>query len=300
MRIVSPKHCTKIVRHASHKTNRCIDRATQIIQGYSITLTTTQVQEAIKQSKHNSSQDPDKLNIRHQKDIGSLGLAFLTSMLKTTPNTNIIPHIWKLANIVPILKLNKDIDKGTSYRLISLLSLIAMEKSILPYLTANKPNTPTLHGYKTQHYTVTALHTLNNTVAKGFNQMALPARTITVALNMSKAFNTINIHTLFRNLLQAKITYTIIKIITNYIKGRKVIFKSHILAASIQNWRSTRRRPFTNTIQHLNYRHTTTQSMDYADYVTITSTHTSTSTANKCIQPYLHKVFAWTNKTISH
>ena len=48
-----------------------------------------------------------------------------------------------------------------------------------PYGTANIPNTPMQYGYKTQHSTVTALHTLNNTVAKGLNQMA-PARTITI------------------------------------------------------------------------------------------------------------------------
>ena len=92
-------------------------------------------------------------------------------------------------------KPNKDTDKGTSYRPISLLSLIAntLENSLLPYITAN---TPMQHAYKTQHSTVTALHTLNNTVAKGFNQMAPPVRTITVALDMSKAFDTLNIHTL--------------------------------------------------------------------------------------------------------
>ena len=67
----------------------------------------------------------------------------------------------------------------------------------------------------------TTLHTLNNTVAKGFNQMASPARTITVALDMSKAFDTINIHTLIRKLLQTNIPGTIIKFIANYIKGRK-------------------------------------------------------------------------------
>ena len=77
--------------------------------------------------------------------------------------------------------------------------------SLLPYITANIPNTPMQHGYKTQHSTVTALHTLYNTVAKGFNQMAPPARTITVALDMSKAFDTINIHTLIRKLLQTNI-----------------------------------------------------------------------------------------------
>ena len=105
----SPKQFTNTVKHATHKTNRSINRATHKIQGYNITLTTSQVQEAIKQSKNNNSQGPDKLNIRHLKHIGPLVLAFLTSMLKTDLNTNIIPHIWKLANIVPIPKPNKDI-----------------------------------------------------------------------------------------------------------------------------------------------------------------------------------------------
>ena len=41
---------------------------------------------------------------------------------------------------------------------------------------------------------------------------------------------------------------------------------------------------------------TPVQAMAYADNITITSTHTSTSAAKKCIQPYLHKVFAWTKQ----
>ena len=96
-----------------------------------------------------------------------------------------------------------------------------MGKSLLPYITVNIPNTPTHHGYKTHHTTLTTLHTVNNTVVQGFNHMAPPARTITVALDMSKVFNTINIHTLIRNLLQTKIQCTIIKLIANYIKRRK-------------------------------------------------------------------------------
>ena len=95
------------------------------IQGYNITLTTSQVQEIIKQSKNNNSQGFDKLNIRHLKHIGPLGLAFLASMFKTALNKNIIPHTWMLANIVPIPKPNKDTNKGTSYRAISILSVIA-------------------------------------------------------------------------------------------------------------------------------------------------------------------------------
>ena len=98
---------------------------TQNIQGYNITRNTTQVLEAIKQSKNNNSQGPDKLNIRHLK------------------------------HIVPIPKPNKDTDKGTSYRPINLLSVIAktLEKSPLHYITTSTPNTPMQHEYKTRHYT---------------------------------------------------------------------------------------------------------------------------------------------------
>ena len=81
------KHCQ------THKTNRYTNRATHKMK----------VHGAIKQSKTNNSHGPDKLNIRHLK------LAFLTSMLKIAFNTNMIPHIWKLANIDPIPKPNKDI-----------------------------------------------------------------------------------------------------------------------------------------------------------------------------------------------
>ena len=221
-------------------------------------------------------------------------------MLKTALITNIIPHIWMLANIVSIPKPYKDIDKGTSYRPISLLSVIAnaLEKSLLPYITANIPNTPTQHGYKTQHSTVTALHTVNNTVAKGFNQMAPPARTITVALDMSKSFATININTLIiRKLLQTKIPGTIIKFIDNYIKGRKY--------TTYRNYTSSQRQFKTGVPQggvlsptlfniytaDIPPPRAPGHVMVYAE--DITSTHTSTSAAKNYIQPYIHNVLAW-------
>ena len=224
-------------------------------------------------------------------------------MFKTALNKNIIPHALKLANIVPIPKPNKDTDKGTSYRPISLISVIAntLEKSLLPYITANIPNTPIQHGYKAQHSTVTALHTQNNTVAKWFYQMAPPARTITVALDMSKSFDTINIHTLIRKMLQTNITGTIIKFIANYIKGRRAYttYRNHtsrqrqfktgapqggVLSPTLFNIYTSDLPPPSALVQV----------MAYAEDITIAFTHTSTSAANKYIPPYLHKVFAWT------
>ena len=114
---------------------------------FAIVICASQVQEAIKQSKNNNSQGSDKLNIRHLKYIVPIGLAFLTSMFKTAHNRN-----RKLANIIPIPNPNKDADKGTSYRPMSFLSVIAktLEKSLLPYITANIPTTPSQHGCKTR------------------------------------------------------------------------------------------------------------------------------------------------------
>ena len=48
---------------------------------------------------------------------------------------------------------------------------------------------------------------------------------------MNKAFDTINIHTLIRRLLQTNIPGTIIKIIANCIKGRKAYttYRNHTI-----------------------------------------------------------------------
>ena len=169
--------------------------------------------------------------------------------------------------------------QGISYRPMSLLSVIAdTGEEPSSYINAN---TPTPHGYKTQHCTVTALHTLNNSVAKGVNQMAHPVRTITV---------TINIHTLFRKLLQTKIPCTIIKFIANYIKGCNAYPHP---SSQRQNWR------FTFTLQ--TYHHPEHRFRSWSTQMTSPShLHTSTSAAKKCIQPYLHKVFAWTKQNNLH
>ena len=153
------------------------------------------------------------------------------------------------------------------------------------------------HGYKTQHSTVTALHTLNNTVAKGFNQMAPPARTITVALDISKAFDTINIHTLFIKLLQTNIPGTIIMFIANYIKGRKAYtpYRNHTSTGNPQGDvpSPTLFNIYTSDLPPPSAQ---IQVMAYADDITITSIHTSTSAAKKYIQPYLPIVFAQTKQ----
>ena len=96
---------------------------------------------------------------------------------------------------------------------------------------------------------------------------------------------------------------TIIKFIANYIKGRKAYttYRNH----------TSKQRQFKTGVPQCGVLSPTlfniytpdlpppsapVQVTAYADDITITSTHTSTSAAKKYIQPYLHKVFAWTKQ----
>ena len=103
---------------------------------------------------------------------------------------------------------------------------------------------------------------------------------------MSKAFDTINIHTLIRKQLQTKIPGTIIRFIANYIKGYKA-YTTYINHTSSQRQFKTGvpqcglLSPTLLNIYTVDLPPPTTpvQVMAYADDINITSTHTSTRAA---------------------
>ena len=111
-------------------------------------------------TKHNtgSKPDPAEYNTQLGLHIDNTTLPITkhpTNIYNAALNDNEIPHVWKLANIIPIPKPNKDINIGTSYRPISLLSVIAktLEKVILPYITQNIPNTTLVQNQTQQNIT---------------------------------------------------------------------------------------------------------------------------------------------------
>ena len=124
--------------------------------------------------------------------------------------------------------------------------------------------------------------------------MASPGRTFTVSLDMSKSFDTINIHTLIRMLLQSNIPGTIIKGREAYITysnhtSRQREFKTGVPQSGVLS--PTLFNIYTSDLPPPS---TPVQVMAYAD--DITSIHTSTNSAKKYIQPYLHQVSVWTKQ----
>ena len=107
---------------------------------------------------------------------------------------------------------------------------------------------------------MTTLQTLNNTVAKGFNQMAPPARTITVAKPTQHNRN----HKFSQRQLQTGVP------------------QGGVFSPTLFNIYTADIPPPIAPVQVI----------PYADDIPITSTHTRTSAAKKYIQPYLHQGFA--------
>jgi hypothetical protein len=136
-----------------------------------------------------------------------------------------IPAIWKKANIIPIPKPGKATSQSTSYRPISLLSpcVKVLERLLLPYLPASLPSAPTQHGYKAFHSTVTALLPIVTNVAIGLNQDKPAKRTALVALDISKAFDTVNHDLLLEKITNTTINPNVARWLGAYLHGRTAV-----------------------------------------------------------------------------
>jgi hypothetical protein len=297
------KQFTNTVKHATRQTYRRLIRKINQIETTPMTITIDQTIAAIKATKNNNSTGPDDVSIRHLKHLGPTALKYMTRLFNMTLNSNIIPQIWKLAKIIPIPKPNKDASLGTSYRPISLLSPIAklIEKILHPYLTDNIQPTEHQHGFKTGHSTVTALHQITNHITTGFNQKRPPKRTITIALDMSKAFDTVNLHTLIDKITTTTIPNTIVKFISNYIRGRKAFTQYNSSSSFQKQFKSgvpqggvlspTLFNIYTSDLPPTPPDVTVTT---YADDITIYSSDSNYLTAQQRLQPYLEDVYQWT------
>ena len=184
-------------------------------------FTPDSVSKAIRDSKNSTAAGPDNITILHLKHLGPRGIHYLCNIYNNSIKTANLPDLWKSAVIIPILKPGKNPNDSKSYRPISLLCPASkiLERLILPYL-GPLPTNPTQHGFKSMHSTTTALLPLTTTVAQGFNQHKPAHRTAAVAIDFSKAFDSIHHPTLLKKLLNSTLHPNIIRWLACYLRGR--------------------------------------------------------------------------------
>ena len=161
--------------HASKKSSRVLARRIRLLSlEDTISFTTAQVQQAIRESRNSKAFGPDDICIIYLKHLGPRGIEYLTAIYNLSLQTCNIPSIWKMSTIVPLLKPGKDSSDSKSYRPVSLLCPASkvLERLVLPTIKDQIIPKEHQHGFRPKQSTITALHAINDKIATGFNQQA--------------------------------------------------------------------------------------------------------------------------------
>ena len=186
-------------------------------------FTPEEVSAAMNNAKSSKALGPDGIATVMLKKLGPAAISYMTNLFNMTMQTLNIPTIWKEARIVPIPKPNKPTDQGASYRPISLLSPVAkiLEALLLPQLQEHFVLADHQHGFRKGRSTTTALAHLTSIISDGLNHKRPHLRTIVVALDLSKAFDTVDHAVLYNDILNSTLPVATKRFLIAYLNGRR-------------------------------------------------------------------------------
>ncbi len=195
-----------------------------------VIFTPAQTLAAIKKAKSSKALGPDGLSPIMLKNIGPNAITYLTNIFNICMETSVIPNIWKTGKIIPLLKPGKPADKGSSYRPVSLLSpaIKILEALILPALTEAINLADHQHGFRKGRSTGTALQRILDHINNGLNRKKPVHRTVSVAIDLSRAFDTVDHNILLNDIKQLELNDYIKRFLCAYLRGRQtyVVFRN--------------------------------------------------------------------------
>ena len=223
---------TAVKRHVTSGHFRTI---TKTIQKRSLAdapqFTPTQVKNVIRKAKNSKAAGPDGITMIHLKHLGPNALDLLTETFNASLRQSKIPQIWKTSIVIPLLKPGKPAEESSSYRPVSLLcpAVKVLEKCLLPILQEHLRSATHQHGFRPRHSTISALNELSTAISDGFNKPKPAARSILVALDLSKAFDTVCHATLLKLLNETGLPGAVVRWLSAYLHGRqaKTLFRDH-------------------------------------------------------------------------
>ena len=97
-----------------------------------------------------------------------------------------------------------------------------MERLLLLILRVSLDSSPSQHGFKSRHSTVTALLPLATNVARGFNEKKPAIRTGLLCINLSKAYDVVDHHRLLKKIGFSDLHSNLKRWLVAYLRDRRV------------------------------------------------------------------------------
>ena len=220
-------HVTKERKKATWK------KVHKVPLGVAPVFTSEQVAKAIKGMRNSRAEGPDGLTIFHFKHLGRVALEYITTMFNNCIARCEIPSIWKRSHVIPLPKPGKDASLGDSYRPVSLLcpATKVLEKLLLPILKEHLPLASHQHGFRSKHSTTSALLKVVTEAGANFNRpLPNPNRTVVVAVDLSKAFDSVDHCTLLSRMADTTLPGWMLRLMQNWLHGREMrtLFRDQI------------------------------------------------------------------------
>ncbi|KAK2706982.1 hypothetical protein QYM36_014866 [Artemia franciscana] len=202
--------------------NRPTMQPTQVFPKNDIELVEQDIDTIIKKLKP-GAMGPDRIHNEMLSNMSPLLKASVLTLFNRSIKEGYVPSLWKKAAIIPILKPQKDPTSPKSYRPIALTSCLCklmerlIKKKVLPEI--EKVVQPEQLGFLPQRSTIDCLVRLENQIKQGFR---LGKETLAVFLDMTSAFDRVNIPTLMAKLKKLNISPQIVEWIGNFLTERKI------------------------------------------------------------------------------
>ena len=189
----------------------------------------TEISDLIKELPNKTSSGYDDISNKLLKELNSYLLELLEIIFNKSLLEGKFPQLMKIAEVIPLYKC-KEKHLSSNYRPISLLITISkilekyVYKRMYDHLEQTKQLYKSQYGFHTKHSCVNAVSELVGEIVKANDSNKY---TISVFLDLSKAFNTLKHKILFTKLEQYGISGPCLDWFKSYLGKRSLQIKCH-------------------------------------------------------------------------